>query len=125
MFLVVATALIAECKTYLQLFLCQGFAVGISCGMIFGPVLTVIGHWFKRKRALAFGMASFGAAVGGVLFPIAARRMFEDVGYVIIHSLEWVVMTNVLRFRWTMRILALILFVTLGVANLVSGCSVR
>ena len=60
---------------YCQLILCQGFAVGISCGMIFGPVLTVIGHWFKRKRALAFGVASFGATIGGVLFPIAARKL--------------------------------------------------
>ena len=51
--------------------------------MIFGPVLTVIGHWFKRKRALAFGIASFGAAIGGVLFPIAARKLFEDVGCVV------------------------------------------
>ena len=83
MFLVAATILIAECKTYWQLLLCQGFAVGISCGMIFGPVLTVIGHWFKRKRALAFGIASFGAAIGGVLFPIAARKLFEDVGCVV------------------------------------------
>lgn len=51
--------------------------------MIFGPALTVIGHWFRRKRALALGIASFGAAMGGVIFPIAARKLFEDVGYVI------------------------------------------
>ena len=59
---------------------------GISCGMIFGPVLTVIGHWFRRKRALALGIASFGGAVGGVLFPIVARKLFEEVGWVIFIS---------------------------------------
>ena len=80
MSLVVATVLVAECKTYWQLLLCQGFAVGISCGMIFSPTFVVIGHWFKRKRALAFGITSFGAAMGGVLFPIVARKLFEEVG---------------------------------------------
>ena len=81
--LVVTTILVAECKTYWQLLICQGLLVGTSCGMIFGPVLTVIGHWFRRKRALALGTASFGGAVGGVIFPIAARRLFIEVGCVI------------------------------------------
>lgn len=82
-FLVIATILVGECKTYWQLLLCQGLVVGTCCGMIFGPVLTVVGHWFRRKRASALGVASFGGAVGGVIFPIAARRLFEEVGWVI------------------------------------------
>jgi len=51
--------------------------------MIFGPVFAVIGHWFKRRRALAFGIASLGAGIGGVLFPIVTRELFEDVGWVV------------------------------------------
>ena len=87
--LVVVTVLVAECKTYWQLLLCQGFASGISCGMIFGPVFVIVGHWFKRRRALALGIISFGGAIGGVLFPIAARKLFEDVGCVV-PSRPWV-----------------------------------
>ena len=80
--LVVATVLVAECRVYWQLLLCQGLMTGISCGMIFGPVLAIVGHWFRRKRALALGITSFGGAAGGILFPIATRKLFEDVGCV-------------------------------------------
>ena len=50
--------------------------------MIFGPAYAIVGHWFRRKRALAFGITSLGAAIGGVLFPIAARELFEEIGCV-------------------------------------------
>ena len=57
--------------------------------MIFGPVLTVIGHWFERRRALAFGIGSLGSAIGGALLPIAARKLFEDIGCAV-PSRPWV-----------------------------------
>lgn len=101
-FLVVATMLVAECKTYWQFLLCQGFAVGvrilrsrsrfspvdssvilqIGCGIIFGPLLGVVAHWFKKRKGLALGWTAVGSSLGGTLFPIAARNLIQSVGLV-------------------------------------------
>ena len=80
--LVVATILTAECKEYWQLLLCQGILTGVACGMIFGPIPAVSSQWFLKRRALAFGVISFGASIGGTIIPIAARRLIDLVGYV-------------------------------------------
>lgn len=97
----------------------------ISCGVIFGPVMGIISHWFKRRRSFALGIIACGSSIGGTLFPIAFRNLTVRVGYVstcisyssqITHS-AWIVLC--VRFHWTMRIFGFILIFTLGVANLV------
>lgn len=82
MTLVAATALTAECKEFWQLLLCQGFLTGVSCGMIFGPIPTIVSHWFKKRRSLAFGIAGTGSSIGGTVIPIATRNLIELIGYV-------------------------------------------
>ncbi|KAK0463488.1 major facilitator superfamily domain-containing protein [Desarmillaria tabescens] len=99
--LVGATFLVGECTKYWQLLLCQGFAIGLSCGMVFGPTNSIIGHWFRRKRGLAMGLAACGSSVGGTVFPIAARMLIPAVG-----------------LPWTMRIIGFILILSTGIANL-------
>lgn len=93
---VMATFLVAECTTYWQFLLCQGFAVGLGCGVIFGPLLGVVAHWFKKKKGLALGVNAVGSSLGGTLFPIATRNLIQEVG-----------------FKWTMRILGFILLACL------------
>lgn len=100
-FLIVATFLVAQCKVYWQFLLCQGFAVGLGSGVIFGPLLGVVAHWFKRRKGLALGIVAVGSSIGGTLFPIAARNLIQEVG-----------------FPWTMRIIGFILLATLTVTNL-------
>ncbi|KAJ7496834.1 major facilitator superfamily domain-containing protein [Mycena latifolia] len=99
--LVVATFLVAQCTQYWHFLLCQGFLVGISAGILFGPVGAIIAHWFKKKRGLASGILAAGSSVGGTLFPIVARNLIPCVG-----------------FQWTLRIMGFILLCSLGVANL-------
>ena len=48
--------------------------------MIFGPSLTVVSHWFNKKRGMALGLLSIGSSVGGTIFPIAARNLIPAVG---------------------------------------------
>jgi len=73
----------------------------LGCGTIFGPSVGVISHWFKRRRGIALGLTATGSSLGGTVFPIAANRLLNEVG-----------------FQWTMRILGFILILTLGCANL-------
>ncbi|KAG9309194.1 major facilitator superfamily domain-containing protein [Chiua virens] len=99
--LVACTFLVAECKEYWQFFLVQGVGTGLACGVLFGPALGIVSHWFSKRRALALGVNAIGSSVGGTIFPIAAQNLIPEIG-----------------FKWTMRIFGFILFLLLGVANL-------
>ncbi|KAF8647499.1 hypothetical protein AX16_006704 [Volvariella volvacea WC 439] len=100
--LVIATFLVAQCETYWQFLLCQGFAVGVASGGIFAPTGAVIAHWFKKRRGFAMGLVAVGSSVGGTVLPIAIRSLIPLVG-----------------FAWTMRITGFILLFVLGVANVI------
>ncbi|KZS99111.1 MFS general substrate transporter [Sistotremastrum niveocremeum HHB9708] len=99
---VVSTLLVGQCKEYWQFFLCQGVAVGLASGCIFGPTLAVVSHWFKKRRSTAYGILAVGSSVGGTVYPIMVRNLITKIG-----------------FPWTMRVLALILICSTGVVNLV------
>ncbi|KAF7351027.1 MFS domain-containing protein [Mycena sanguinolenta] len=99
--LIAATFLVGQCTEYWHFLLCQGFVTGISAGIVYGPTMAVIGHWFQKKRGIATGILATGSSVGGTLFPIVARNLIPRVG-----------------FPWTLRIIGFILICTLGCANL-------
>ncbi|KAG7086044.1 hypothetical protein E1B28_003565 [Marasmius oreades] len=86
---------------YWQFMLCQGILQGTACGCVYGPTMGVIGHWFKKRRGRAMGLTAIGSSVGGTIFPIASRRLIEEVG-----------------FPWTMRILGFVLLFCLAVPNI-------
>ncbi|KAF8630771.1 hypothetical protein AX15_002740 [Amanita polypyramis BW_CC] len=99
---ILATFLVAECKVYWQFLLCQGIVFGLASGGVFGPTAPIVAHWFKKRRGLAMGFVAVGSAIGGTVLPIATKNLIAHVG-----------------FKWTMRILGLILVFTLGLANLI------
>ncbi|KAF8265572.1 MFS general substrate transporter [Lactarius quietus] len=99
--LVVCTILMAECHEFWQLLLCQGFGIGMSCGLVFGPVMSVIAHWFKKRRSTALGIVTFASSIGGMVFPVVFQNLLITVG-----------------FKWTMRIIASILILAMGITNL-------
>jgi predicted permease len=41
------------------------------------PSLGAVGHYFKRRRALAMGIAASGSSVGGVIHPIMLNHLFH------------------------------------------------
>ncbi|KAL7417060.1 MFS general substrate transporter [Mrakia frigida] len=91
--------LTAQCKVYYQFVLCQGILQGLSAGVMYGPTLALISHWFHKKRALAYGVVACGSSIGGTIFPIMVRKLIPLVG-----------------FQWTIRACALIILycVTFG-----------
>ncbi|KAG2357011.1 MFS general substrate transporter [Suillus spraguei] len=99
---IVASAfLTAECTQFWQFFLVQGLILGFCCGIIVGPAVVVISHWFDRKRGLAMSFAAIGASIGSTVFPVIAQELIPLIG-----------------FKWTMRVFGFILLATLGVANI-------
>ncbi|KAK7701350.1 hypothetical protein SLS64_010393 [Diaporthe eres] len=100
---VISLVLTSFCKEYYQFFLAQAILAGICLGFLFSNSLAIIGHYFDKRYGLASGIVMAGAAVGGVVFPIALNRLLNEVG---------------LSFGWSVRICALIVLVLLAYANL-------
>ncbi|KAG0707852.1 MFS general substrate transporter [Suillus ampliporus] len=99
--IVACAFLTAECTQYWQFFLVQGLGMGLCSGIIVGPALVVISHWFKKKRGLALSLAAIGASIGSTVFPVAAQKLIPLIG-----------------FKWSMRVFGFILAATLGIANI-------
>lgn len=143
--LVTAAFLVAQCKEYWQLVLCQGIAVGVrlrywitfrntskgpglqfACGAIFGPMMGILPHWFQKRLGIAYGLTATGSSLGGTLFPIAVRNLIPEVGSVTTPLAPVSCMYQNLapyifcsRFQWTMRILGFLLIFLLGICNIV------
>ncbi|EPQ57826.1 MFS general substrate transporter [Gloeophyllum trabeum ATCC 11539] len=98
--LLVACFLTAECTQYWQFLLCQGFAIGLASGVMFGPTQGILAHWFRKKRQTALGICAIGSSIGGTLFPIIFRNLVGKIG-----------------FKWTIRVIGFILMVTVSVGN--------
>ncbi|KAI5457484.1 major facilitator superfamily domain-containing protein [Mariannaea sp. PMI_226] len=99
--LVVAMMLTSLCTEFYQFLLCQGVLAGISSGPIFAPALSIVGHYFFKKRAMAMALASTGSPIGGIMFPV--------------------IMTNLLHhpsvgFRWAQRVCGSLSLLLLGLA---------
>ncbi|KAF4612794.1 hypothetical protein D9613_011747 [Agrocybe pediades] len=72
---------LAHRNQYYQVFLAQGVGMGFGQSMLFIPSLTIIGHHFKARRALATGIAVSGASVGGVVWPILIHRLRLETSF--------------------------------------------
>lgn len=53
---------------------------GTSATMLYSPATAVSGHWFLRRRSTAVGIVVCGSGLGGVIYPIALRRLFDELG---------------------------------------------
>ncbi|KAL4076648.1 major facilitator superfamily domain-containing protein [Scleroderma yunnanense] len=100
-FLVICTFLTAECKTYWQFFLAQGLGGGLASGILIGPALGVICHWFSKRSGFALGFTAVGSSLGGTVFPIVGQNLLPLIG-----------------FKWTVRVFGFVIPVALGVSNI-------
>ncbi|RAL61107.1 hypothetical protein DID88_010446 [Monilinia fructigena] len=62
-------------KKYHQVMLSQGVCYGLGSGLMYIPSIALISIQFTKRRAFALGVASLGTSVGGVIFPIAFKRL--------------------------------------------------
>lgn len=93
--------MISLCKEYYQFFLAQGLVLGIGLSLVVLPAFATVPHYFAKHRGLAMGLVVSGSSMGGVIWPIALRNLFEEVG-----------------FGWGVRICAFIMIPLLGFAIL-------
>ncbi|KIM51715.1 hypothetical protein SCLCIDRAFT_33224 [Scleroderma citrinum Foug A] len=99
--LLICVFLTAECTQYWQFFLAQGLGGGLASGILFGPAVGVIHHWFLKRSGLALRVFAVGSSIGGTIFPIVGQNLIPLV-----------------RFKWTIRVFGFILLIALGIGNI-------
>ncbi|GLB40073.1 putative MFS general substrate transporter [Lyophyllum shimeji] len=72
---------LARPEQYWQVFLAQALGTGLGQSMIFLPSITIIGHHFKRRRAMATGIAVSGASLGGIIWPVLLSQLDEKMTF--------------------------------------------
>ena len=66
---------------YWQLLLTQGVLTKLAGGIYFTPCIGIMATYFSKHRAFAFGQASTGDSVGGMLYPVVVRSLLPKLGF--------------------------------------------
>lgn len=99
--MIIALFMTALCKQYYQFFLAQGLLLGLGISFVILPAVATVPKYFAKSRGLALGVTIAGSSLGGVIWPIALRNLFVQVG-----------------FGWGVRIVAFIMLPLLATACL-------
>ncbi|RKL42731.1 hypothetical protein BFJ63_vAg8426 [Fusarium oxysporum f. sp. narcissi] len=87
-------------KGYYQIILSQSICSALGCSFLFYAPIAAAGTWFRRHRAIAFGIITAGSSLGGVVLPIMVNKLVVRVG-----------------FGWAMRSVAFLFLGLLVIAN--------
>ncbi|KAJ5535972.1 hypothetical protein N7513_009158 [Penicillium frequentans] len=98
---VLSMILMGFCTKYWHFMLVFGVLGGVSVSVAFNPAISIVAHYFHRRRGLATGVASSGASCGGVVFPLLFQSVASRIG-----------------FAWATRVIALVDLVAFSIAIL-------
>ena len=54
---------------------------GLGRALTYGPSLIIVGQYFDKRRSLAVGIASSGAAFSSCVFPFLFEYLFAHYGF--------------------------------------------
>ena len=69
---------ILVCKEYYQFILAHAL-FGFSGTIMYSPSTAVSGHWFMIRKSTAVGIVVCGAGAGGIVYPVALKKLFEQL----------------------------------------------
>ncbi|GAB7035180.1 MFS transporter [Streptomyces platensis subsp. malvinus] len=72
--------LTAHATALWQAYLAYGLGTGLGVGCVYVPVMTAVGRWFDRQRALATGIVVSGVGVGTVVSSPLSAWMVDTFG---------------------------------------------
>jgi hypothetical protein len=75
---VLGIMMLSLCDKYWQVFLAQGVCMGLGAGLLYIPSLALVGIWFEKKRAIAFGIVMSGIAVGTSAMRPCEHQRYTD-----------------------------------------------
>lgn len=88
---VLSYILLAECREYWHFMLCLSICGGVASAVISTISISVLSHWFYRRRAFATGIVMGGSSVGGTIIPLLLLYLFPRYGW-----------------AWSIRVMALL-----------------
>lgn len=63
-------------------FILSFMCLGVGNGVGLTPVVSVSNHWFLKKRGMSTGLVTSGGSVGGLVFPLLLRYLFNKYDYI-------------------------------------------
>lgn len=93
------TMMLSLSTQYYQIILSQGILMGFGCGVLYIPGLALVSRSFTKRRAMALGIVTCGAPVGGIIYTIIFNSCIDSLG-----------------FGWTVRVMGFIMFASYGSA---------
>lgn len=63
-------------------FVLSFISMGVGNGLGMAPLISVISHWFLKKRGNCTGIATSGGSIGGLVFPLLLRHLYAEYGFV-------------------------------------------
>ena len=57
------------------------FVIGFGCSGTFGPIVSDMSHWFKKRRGIAIGIASCGNYASGAIWPPIVQHFVTTDGW--------------------------------------------
>ncbi|THU91179.1 MFS general substrate transporter [Dendrothele bispora CBS 962.96] len=66
---------------YYQVFLSQGFGMGIGVGLCYVPALVTAANHFPGRQAIAMGIVISSGSFGGVIFSIMLNQLIPKIGF--------------------------------------------
>ena len=55
--------------------------IGVGCSGTFGPIVSDMSHWFKKRRGIAIGIASCGNYLSGAIWPPIVQHFITSDGW--------------------------------------------
>ncbi|XP_073705445.1 monocarboxylate transporter 6 [Garra rufa] len=68
-------------QTIVELYITAGIITGMGFSLSFQPSITMVGHYFVRRRAFANALSSIGTALGLSTLPLLANSLLSSFGW--------------------------------------------
>lgn len=79
--ILIACMVLANLASNMTMIYCWAFLNGAGTGLIYGPSLTTVQHWFPQRRGLATGVVNLFFGLSAAVMSPVYNALFNHLGY--------------------------------------------